>query len=67
MQLKHLLLIFGFTIILANAEPEAVHKTGYFKRDASRSYSYNKRDADAEPFGAFKRNAGAEPEAWGRW
>ncbi|POG75663.1 uncharacterized protein OCT59_015532 [Rhizophagus irregularis] len=66
MQLKHLLLIFGFTIILPNAEPETVYRSGYFKRDASRSYSY-KRDADAEPFGAFKRDAGAEPEAWGRW
>ncbi|CAG8783566.1 11803_t:CDS:1, partial [Rhizophagus irregularis] len=48
------------------AEPETVYRSGYFKRDASRSYSY-KRDADAEPFGAFKRDAGAEPEAWGRW
>ncbi|CAG8574610.1 15761_t:CDS:2 [Rhizophagus irregularis] len=42
MQLSHLLLIFAFTIALANAAP------GNYKRDADAEALNYKRDADAQ-------------------
>ncbi|CAB4489779.1 unnamed protein product [Rhizophagus irregularis] len=58
MQLKHLLLIFGFTMALANAAPEAY---GYKRDAAPEAYGY-KRDAAPEAYG-YKRDA--VPEAYG--
>ncbi|PKY42382.1 hypothetical protein RhiirA4_456176 [Rhizophagus irregularis] len=43
MQLTHLLLIFVFTITLANAAPQG----SYYKRDAEAEASNDKRDAEA--------------------
>ncbi|CAG8662140.1 kinase-like domain-containing protein [Rhizophagus irregularis DAOM 181602=DAOM 197198] len=58
MQLRYLLLIFVFTIVLANAETQ-----GLFKRDTdAEPQGAYKRDADAEPQLSYKRDADAEPQ-----